>query len=122
MADLVTDSIFAPPQQRHQQQVQAQEFSVDLTNLLTAYVNFARMTGTPEELVLDFGLNTQMTPSLPEPIKLTQRLVLNYYTAKRLLGALYWADDWCRERCAARPAGPGRRTRPRARLGWACLP
>ena len=91
MADPVTDSLFAPPQQRHQQQVQAQEFSVDSTNLLTGYVNFARMTGTPEELVLDLGLNTQMTPSLPEPIKLTHRLVLDYYTAKRLLGALSWA-------------------------------
>ena len=67
---------------------QAQEFSVDTTNLLSGYVNFARMTGTPKELVLDVGLNTQMTPSLPEPIKLTHRLVLDYYTAKRLLGAL----------------------------------
>jgi hypothetical protein len=91
MADPVTDSIFAPPRQRHQQQVQAQEFSVDSTNLLTGYVNFARMTGTPEELVLDLGLNTQMTPSLHEPIKLTHRLVLDYYTAKRLLEALSWA-------------------------------
>jgi len=91
MADLVTDSIFALPPQRHQQQVQAQEFSIDSTNLLTGYVNFARMTGTPEELVLDLGLNTQMSPSLPEPIKLTHRLVLDYYTAKRLVGALSWA-------------------------------
>jgi hypothetical protein len=91
MADLVTHSIFAPPPQRHQQQVQAQEFSVDTTNLLSGYVNFARMTGTPEELVVDVGLNTEITPSLPEPIKLTHRLGLDYYTAKRLLGALSWA-------------------------------
>jgi Protein of unknown function (DUF3467) len=91
MADLITDSIFAPPQQAHPQPAQAREFAVDTTNLLTGYVNFARLTGTPEELVLDFGLNTQMTASLPEPIKLTHRLVLNYYTAKRLLGALYAA-------------------------------
>jgi len=91
MADPMTDSIFAPPPQRHQQQVQAPEFSVDSTSLLTGYVNFARMTGTPEELILDVGLNTQMTPSLPEPIKLTHRLALDYYTGKRLLGALFWA-------------------------------
>jgi hypothetical protein len=91
MADLITDSIFAPPQQAHPQQAPAREFAVDTTNLLTGYVNFARLTGTPEELVLDFGLNTQMTPSLQEPIKLTHRLVVDYYTAKRLLGALHWA-------------------------------
>jgi hypothetical protein len=30
------------------------------------YANSCRFTGTPEELVLDFGLNTQMTPSLGE--------------------------------------------------------
>jgi len=42
MADLVTDSIFAPPPQRHQQQLQAQEFSVDSTNLLTGYVYTAK--------------------------------------------------------------------------------
>lgn len=91
MADLVTDSLFAPPQHRHPQQVQAHDLSVDSTRLLTGYVNFARMTGTPEELILDLGLNTQMTPSVHEPTKLTHRLVLNYYTAKRLLGALHWA-------------------------------
>jgi hypothetical protein len=68
------------------------EFSVDTASLSTNYANFARVTGTPEELVLDFGLNTQMSP-VPggEPIKLTHRLVLNFYTAKRLLGALHMA-------------------------------
>ena len=50
------------------------------------------MTGTPEELVLDFGLNTQMQPQpAGEPVKLTHRLVVNYFTAKRLLGALHMA-------------------------------
>src|SRR3974377_2366886 len=66
-------------------------FSVDSTTLSTAYANFCRVTGTPEELVLDFGLNTQMSPTPGEPIKLSHRLVLNFYTAKRLLGALHMA-------------------------------
>ena len=43
---------------------------------------------TPEELVLDFGLNTQMMPNPTETIKLSHRVVMNFYTAKRLLGAL----------------------------------
>jgi len=49
------------------------------------------LTGTPEELVLDFGLNTQMTPVPAEPVKLTHRLVMDYFTAKRLLGVLHMA-------------------------------
>jgi hypothetical protein len=67
------------------------QFSVDTTTLHAAYANFCRVTGTPEELVLDFGLNTQMTPVPSEPVKLTHRLVMNYFTAKRLLGALHMA-------------------------------
>jgi len=68
-----------------------QQFSVDTSALSAAYANFCRVTGTPEELVLDFGLNTQMTPAPSEPVKLTHRLVMNYFTAKRLLGALHMA-------------------------------
>src|SRR5581483_5125373 len=69
----------------------AQQFQVDTSNLSTVYANFCRVTGTPEELVLDFGLNTQMTPTPTEAVKLTHRLVMNFYTAKRLLGALHMA-------------------------------
>jgi hypothetical protein len=76
----------APPQAQ-----QMPQFSVDTSALSTAYANFCRVTGTPEELVLDFGLNTQMSPVPGEAVKLTHRLVMNYYTAKRLLGALHMA-------------------------------
>ena len=92
MANHLTDSLFTPPQpQGMPPQVQPQGFSVDSSTLSTAYANFARLTGTPEELVVDFGLNTQMTPNPHEPIKLSHRLVLDYYTAKRLLGVLHSA-------------------------------
>lgn len=70
------------------QQQRQQEFPVDLANLSTVYANFARVTGTPEELVLDFGLNTQITPTPSEPVRLNHRIVINYFTAKRLLMAL----------------------------------
>jgi hypothetical protein len=80
----------AQPQPQAQPQ-QPPQFSVDTSALSTAYANFCRVTGTPEELVLDFGLNTQMVPTPSEAIKLTHRLVVNYYTAKRLLGALHMA-------------------------------
>jgi hypothetical protein len=74
----------APPQAPAQ-------FTVDLSQISTVYANFCRVTGTPEELVLDFGLNTQIQPVPSEPIKLTHRLVTNFYTAKRLLFALHQA-------------------------------
>ena len=78
----------AQPQGQAQQPAQ---FAVDTTHLSTSYANFCRVTGTPEELVLDFGLNTNMTPVPADPVKLTHRLVINFYTAKRLLGALHMA-------------------------------
>jgi hypothetical protein len=71
---------------------QSAQFTVDTNQLSTVYANFCRVTGTPEELVLDFGLNTQMMPQPnAEPIRVTHRLVMNYFTAKRLLGALHMA-------------------------------
>ena len=70
------------------QQVQ---FQVDMTGMASAYTNWYRVTGTPEELILDFGLNPQMGQAPTEAIKLTNRVVMNFYTAKRLLNALHFA-------------------------------
>jgi len=67
---------------------QPPQIPTDYSNLSTVYTNFCRVSVTPEELVLDFGLNTQVTPTPTEPVKLTHRVVMNFYTAKRLLHAL----------------------------------
>jgi len=69
------------------------QIPVDTGDLTSVYANFFRVTGTPEELVLDFGLNTtQVTQTgAPEAVKLNHRLVMSFYTAKRLLSALQWA-------------------------------
>src|SRR3954454_3536436 len=76
-----------------QQQAQPVQIPVDIEHMVSTYANFFRVTGTPEELVLDFGLNTQqVTPAgTPEAVRLTQRLTMSFYTAKRLLNALQWA-------------------------------
>jgi hypothetical protein len=72
--------------------LQPQPIPVDIEGMTSLYANFFRVTGTPEELVLDFGLNTQlMQAGNPESVKLSQRLVMSFYTAKRLLNALSWA-------------------------------
>ncbi|MDO4571292.1 MAG: DUF3467 domain-containing protein [Planctomycetia bacterium] len=52
------------------------------------YANFCRVSGAPEELIIDFGLNTQPIGIPTSPIDITQRVVMNYYTAKRMLHAL----------------------------------
>jgi hypothetical protein len=70
----------APPQQ--------QPVPVDDSAAVCHYANFCRVTGTPEELIVDFGLNSQPLGAPPEKLVITQRIVVNYFTAKRLLGAL----------------------------------
>jgi hypothetical protein len=64
---------------------------LDDSQVETSYANFCRISGTPEELVLDFALNPQSTGRLPEVLKINQRVIMNFYTAKRLLGALHQA-------------------------------
>lgn len=69
----------------------APQFALDASQLSTVYTNFCHVTFTPEELVLDFGLNTQTPPSATQPIKLSHRVVMNFHTAKRLLNGLHFA-------------------------------
>jgi hypothetical protein len=64
---------------------------VEVAGLDPFYANFARVTGSPEELILDFGLNPQPFGAQTAPIAIQRRLVLNFYTAKRLLAALNMA-------------------------------
>ncbi len=61
---------------------------VDDSKAIACYANFCRVTGTPEELIIDFGLNPQPMGVPSEPVAIAQRLVTNFYTAKRLLMAL----------------------------------
>jgi len=62
---------------------------IDEQNMQTCYANAFRTNGTAEEVVLDLGLN-QVSPApeqedQPEMIfRLNSRVVMNYYTAKRL--------------------------------------
>ncbi|HEX3601775.1 MAG TPA: DUF3467 domain-containing protein [Lacipirellulaceae bacterium] len=61
---------------------------VDDSKALACYANFCRVTGTPEEMIIDFGLNPQPMGVPTEPVVINQRLVTNFYTAKRMLHAL----------------------------------
>ena len=60
----------------------------DDSKACTTYANFCRVMGTPEELIVDFGLNPQPIGIPTVPVTVTSRIVTNYYTAKRMLLAL----------------------------------
>jgi hypothetical protein len=74
-----------------QAQAGQQMHRVEVTDkhAISLYANFCRVTGTPEELILDFGLNAQPFGVPTEPVDVKQRIVVNYYTAKRMLQALH---------------------------------
>jgi len=67
---------------------QSPEVSVDDSATSPTYANFCRVTATPEEVILDFGLNPQPFASGQQEVKASQRIVMNFFTAKRLLTAL----------------------------------
>ena len=73
-----------PADQPRQQRVEVTD-----KNCISLYANFCRVTGTPEELILDFGLNAQPFGVPTEPVEVKQRIVTNYFTAKRMLQALH---------------------------------
>lgn len=63
--------------------------TLDETGVDAAYSNFCRVTGTPEEVIIDFALNPNpFSQQEEQQVKIDKRLVLNQFTAKRLFAAL----------------------------------
>jgi len=54
-----------------------------------SYANFVRVTGSPEEVVVDFCLVPNPSERSDEKIEIQNRVVLSYFGAKRLLAALH---------------------------------
>jgi hypothetical protein len=97
----------APPAQPQQIQI-----PVDLAGLTSGYVNWFRFTGSAEELVIDLGLAPQLGQMPPtEPIKLNHRLVMSFYTAKRLLQNLHRAVAIYEQHYGVLEVDPARRLR-----------
>jgi len=74
-----------PPAQTGRQQKTVQ---LDDTNASVAYANFCRVSGTPEELIIDFGMNDDSTGMAGNTVEINQKVVINFFTAKRLQQAL----------------------------------
>ena len=80
----------APPAQAQARSNAPQTVQVQVhdADAMACYANFCRVTGSPEELIIDFGLNPQPVGVPKDPIQVKQRIILNFFTAKRLLAAL----------------------------------
>jgi hypothetical protein len=79
------------PKTGEEQQPQGQlqsEVSLNDHEAHAAYSNFARVTATPEEVIVDFALNPNPFQAGKQEVKVSQRLIMNFYTAKRLCSAL----------------------------------
>jgi hypothetical protein len=77
-------------EQTGQQQVR---LAIDERNMQTGYANAFRTNGTAEEVMLDFGLNivnpAGAQDNQPQIVfQVNERVILNYYSAKRLAIAL----------------------------------
>lgn len=73
-------------EQTGQQQVRLR---VDEREMSSSYANAFRTNGTAEEVMLDFGVNLMGQPTQekaqPEIVfKVNDRVIMNYYSAKRL--------------------------------------
>ena len=60
--------------------------AIDDRGVTTESCDYWLMNSTPEEIILRLG-STKANPQ--GPVKITHRIALNYYSAKRLLTALY---------------------------------
>jgi hypothetical protein len=76
------------PAEQPAQPIMQSEIVLNDSDVRTAYSNFARVTATPEEVILDFALNPNPFAQGRHEVKVTERLVLNFFTAKRLSRAL----------------------------------
>jgi hypothetical protein len=65
-----------------------QRITVDDSDVTACYSNFCRVSSTPEELILDLGLNTTPFASGDITVPVSQRVIMNHITAKRMLGLL----------------------------------
>jgi hypothetical protein len=58
---------------------------IDQTALKTTYANVCRIAQTPNEVIVDFGMNPNFFGAiLDEPLKLENRVIMSHDAAKRL--------------------------------------
>jgi hypothetical protein len=76
-------------EQAREQTGQQVQLRIDEAGMQTTYANAFRTNGTAEEVILDFGLNLIGPAAQPQGqpqilFKVNQRVVMNYFSVKRL--------------------------------------
>jgi hypothetical protein len=61
---------------------------LDDSQVTALYSNFCRVASTPEEVILDLAMNTDPGNAPVQRVRISQRVILNHYTAKRLASLL----------------------------------
>ena len=64
------------------------KITLDDSQVEASYANFCRVTGTPEEVLIDCALNPSPFSRQDQKVKVDKRVVMNQFTAKRLFAAL----------------------------------
>ncbi len=78
--------------QQRQDEAQSQaKLEVDDGGLLPGYSNFCRVSSTPEEVIFDFGMNPQPFSAGVQKVRVNNKIVMSFYTAKRFAAALVMA-------------------------------
>ena len=72
---------------------QPPQVEIDDSKATAHYSNFCRLSASPEELLMDFGLNPRPVGTPTHPIAVTQRIVTGWHTAKRLVQVLQMTVD-----------------------------
>lgn len=66
---------------------------IDDSNVEAHYANLCLVSSTPEEVILDLALNPNPLSNQPQTrrVRISQRVIMNHYTAKRLTALLHSA-------------------------------
>jgi Protein of unknown function (DUF3467) len=67
------------------------EYPLDTSEVTNTYANWYQVIGTPEELMVELGLTSKLGVVTEDPVRVKQRLVMSFYTAKRLVTHLHYA-------------------------------
>jgi len=66
----------------------ASPITFDESQIAADYANVGRLSGTPEEIILDFGFQVQSGGDSTNAVANTLRIVTGWHTAKRMFQAL----------------------------------
>ncbi|MFV0446326.1 MAG: DUF3467 domain-containing protein [Planctomycetaceae bacterium] len=67
---------------------QGVRLELDDSDVSALYANLCRVSSTPEEVILDLALNPNPLSTGSQTLRVSQRVILNHFTAKRLAALL----------------------------------